>query len=106
MRFLDDIRRRATQAVMPVVCLGAIAYFGYHAVVGDRGVHSYRQLETEIEIAEAALAKTVAERERLERRVNLFHADGLDPDLLEEEARLMLGLVRENEVVILLPQQN
>lgn len=89
---------------MPVVCLAAIAYFSYHAVVGDRGVHSYRQLETEIEIAEAALAKTVAERERLERRVGLFGTAGLDPDLLEEEARRMLGLVRDNEVVILLPE--
>ncbi|MEQ8344692.1 MAG: septum formation initiator family protein [Sneathiellaceae bacterium] len=104
MRFLDDIRRRAAQATMPVVCLAAIAYFGYHAVVGDRGVHSYRQLETEIEIAEAALAKTVAERERLERRVGLFRDTGMDPDLLEEEARRTLGLVRDNEVVILLPE--
>lgn len=106
MRFFDDIRRRATQAVIPVFCLGAIAYFGYHALVGDRGIHSYRQLEIEIEIAEAALAKTVSERERIERRVNLLRANGLDSDLLEEEARILLGLVRDNEVVILLSSEN
>lgn len=106
MRFLDEIRRRAAQAALPFVCLGAIAYFGYHAVVGDRGVHSYRQLEIEIEIAEAALAKTVAERQRLEHRVNLLRAGGLDPDLLEEEARQTLGLVHEDEVVIILRDQN
>jgi len=106
MRFMEDIRRRAAQAAMPFFCLGAIAYFGYHALVGDRGVHSYRQLEIEIEIAEAALAKTVSERQRIERRVNLLRASGLDSDLLEEEARILLGLLRENEVVILLSPEN
>lgn len=100
MSLVHELRRRARKAAVPVVCACAMAYFGFHLVEGQRGLHAYGRLNAEIARAQAALAETSAERRRLERRVALLRSDGLDIDMLDEQARLMLGLVRPDELVI------
>jgi cell division protein FtsB len=42
-----------------------------------------------------------AERERWERRIALLKSDGLDPDMLDERARSLLGFVDPRDVVLL-----
>lgn len=97
---LLELRRRLRHVMGPLIGVGAVAYFAYHTVEGDRGVLAWVRLKNEILEAELQLAKVTTERQSLEHRVLLLRPDHLDPDMLEERARAMLNMGREDEVVI------
>jgi cell division protein FtsB len=97
---LQELRRRCRHVVGPMIGLGAVAYFAYHTVEGDRGVQAYFRLQGEILDAEMRLARISSERTEMEHRVQLLRPDHLDPDMLEERARIMLNMGREGEVVV------
>lgn len=101
MLVIDEIRRRARHAIGPFLGLVAVVYFAYHTVQGDRGLLAWWHLNQEIKQAEETLAQLDDTRDGLERRAKLLRPDGLDPDMLEERARLMLNMGRDDEVVVL-----
>lgn len=101
MIVLQEIRRRARHIIGPFLGASALVYFGYHTVQGDRGLLAWWHLRHEIGQAEQMLAEVSDVRQGMERRVALLRPDNLDPDMLEERARLMLNMGRDNEVVIL-----
>ncbi len=78
-----------------------MAYFLHHANIGQRGLEAKRELDIRIEQATALLAERKRERQEWERRVALVRSDQVDRDLLEEQARLMLGRVHRNDLVII-----
>jgi cell division protein FtsB len=82
----------------------AIAYFGFHAVNGDHGMMARRQYEEQKRELSVELDRLKAEKAALERRVALLTAESLDPDMLDEKARQMLGLASTSEVITLLPK--
>lgn len=77
-----------------------MVYFAYHTFEGDRGILAWARLNNEILAAEMELATVSSERQALEHRVLLLRPDHLDPDMLEERARIMLNMGRTDEVVI------
>ncbi len=77
-----------------------MAYFGYHAVQGDRGLIAWWNLRYEIEKTNTDLARVTAEKQAMENRVALLRPQSLDRDMLEERARLMLGMMRPDDLVI------
>lgn len=85
---------------MPVLCAGLIGYFAFHLVQGDKGLFAYFSLTQQIERAEINLAEIQSERQKLEHRVALLSTEHLDLDLLEEQARLKLNVVHENDIVV------
>lgn len=103
MTLLIEIRRRAKSLIGPMLGACAAAYFAYHTVQGDRGLLAWWQLRHEIVEADQTLARTKAQRLAMERRAALLRPDSLDPDMLEERTRVMLGLGRADEALILLP---
>ena len=103
MALIREIRRRGRQIVPQVLLIATVGYFAYHTVQGERGVLAWLTLEKELRIAEANVAVLVAERSRLEHRVQLLRPDSLDPDLLEERAREVLNYGRDGELLILIP---
>lgn len=102
MVILVELRRRARQIAFPVIAASLLGYFLYHAVQGDRGLIAWMVLSQKIDKAKATLAELSAERATLERRVDLLRPQSLDPDLLEERARLVLDFSHPNDLVILL----
>jgi cell division protein FtsB len=78
-----------------------VGYFAYHVVHGDRGLIAWWNINQRVEAAKSVLAQTRAERETLENRVYLMNPGSLDPDMLEERARLMLNYGYSNDIVIL-----
>lgn len=98
---LQELSRRLRHLMGPLIGVGAVAYFAYHTVEGDRGVLAWVRMKNEILEAEMQLAKVTTERQALEHRVLLLRPDHLDPDMLEERARIMLNMGREDEVVVL-----
>lgn len=101
MAVLGDIRARARLAIAPVLGTLLFSYFSYHMVQGDRGLIAYLQLSTQLAAAQAVHGEIRAERDRLAHRVSLLKPDHLDPDMLEERARVMLNLAHRDDVVIL-----
>lgn len=100
MTLFEALQRRAVKAIWPALSLGAIAYFGYHAVHGERGLVRAAQLAQELERAKITAQDATAERERWQSRVQLLRSDSLDPDLLDERARFILGLTAPDEIVL------
>jgi len=101
MALISQLKRYATGLVLPLIFAGIAWYFGHHAFDGDRGLVAMRQMDREIAEAKEVLARLDAERDRLERRANLLRPQGLDPDMLEEEARRLLNMGRPDDVVIM-----
>lgn len=104
MTLVIEIRRRANSLVGPFLGACAAAYFAYHTVQGDRGLMAWWQLRHDIVEAEETLRRVQGQRIIMEHRAALLRPDGLDPDILEERARLMLGVGHQDERLILLPE--
>ena len=107
MSLTVELKRRVPKVLGPLMASLLMAYFAYHAVEGDRGLRAWQRLDIEIAEASAVLDQVVTEREALESKVARLNPNSLDTDMLEERARLVLGYVPENAVVIgtgLVPQ--
>lgn len=78
-----------------------VFYFAYHALNGERGLYAYFKQSRNLEVSREELTKLTAGRQELEKRVKALSANSLDLDLLDEEARRVLGSANKNEVVIL-----
>lgn len=83
-----------------VFVVAGISYFTFAAVQGDFG--TFRRLEVEAQEIKLTreLAQLRAERAQLENRTRRLSAEYLDLDLLDEQARKVLGLARGDEIVI------
>ena len=78
---LREIRLRARKIAPPVLAACVVAYFGYHALHGERGVPAWRELKGDLAQARASEARLAEDRAQLARRVGLLRPDSLDPDL-------------------------
>lgn len=101
MAVVREIRRRARQVAPQVVAACLVGYFAYHLVHGERGFSAYLHLKQELAAAEQTRAELTAERKVLEQKVALLRPEHLDPDMLSEQARKLLGYGRANEIVVL-----
>lgn len=99
------VRKRYGRFLVPLAfwCLsGALtAFFIMQAQTGRRGLENKERYEAEMARLEANLSAIKAERTDWERRVAMFRADHIDRDLLEEQARRVLGRLHRNDVVIM-----
>ena len=96
----DNLRSKVSHVLGPLTGAALIAYFGYHAVQGDRGLIAWWNLRYEIEKADYELASVTAEKRKLEHRVSLLRPESLDRDMLEERARAMLGVVAKDDLIV------
>jgi cell division protein FtsB len=77
-----------------------IAYFGFHALTGDRGLLTSGQRDETLASRTAELKQVRAERMDLEVRARLLRDSSLSADLLEERARSLLGFADPGDYVI------
>jgi len=104
MPLLREIRARARQIAPQVLLACLAAYFGYHVVQGERGVLAWQRLERELAEARVLDDRLAEEQDRLTRNVSLLRPGNLDPDLLEEQARLLLNFGRPDDYLVLWPR--
>ena len=93
-----------------VPTLGAVAYFGvmfalgiyftFASVQGDFGLFRQVQIEAEQDMLAAERDRLAAEVARMETLTRRLSDDYLDLDLLDAQARDVLGLIRADEVVL------
>jgi cell division protein FtsB len=96
------IRAILNQLALFLGTAAAIAYFSYQAFNGDHGIQAQHQFDKQRQDLTNELAQLQDEHQALERRVNLLKAQTIDPDMLDEKSRELLGLVDPNDVVVLL----
>lgn len=95
-----NISRKARQIIDPLIGALIIIYFVYHAVQGDRGLMAWWNLRYEIEKTNFERSEVSATKRALEQRVSLLRPESLDRDMLEERARLMLGAIAADELIV------
>lgn len=92
---------RTRQFLGLLLGMGAVIYFAYHTVQGERGLMTYLTLESRLEAVRADRAAAAAERAHWEREVRLLRPESLDPDMLDEQARRLLNLGQPQDFVII-----
>ena len=95
-----EIKRRSRRMIVPIVGALFVCYFLVHAFHGDRGVIAWMHLQKQVAAAEQTIAATRHVREDYERRISLLKSEHLDADMLDERARIMAGLVRPDEIIL------
>ncbi|MEL6548773.1 MAG: septum formation initiator family protein [Pseudomonadota bacterium] len=81
-------------------CLALGAYFTFAAVQGDFGLFKRAEVEAEARILGEELSELSAEIAVLENKTLRLSDTYLDLDLLDEQARDVLGLIRADEIVV------
>lgn len=76
------------------------AYFAFAAVQGDYGLFRRAEIEAQEDALRARLEATEVEIARMENLTKRLSDDYLDLDLLDQQAREILGLMRSDEIVI------
>jgi cell division protein FtsB len=98
----DARRFSIKRAIGPLLCVLALFYLGFHAVSGERGLLALFKESRKLELLKIELADITAKREALDKKVRHLSSQSLDLDLLDERARLVLGVAGKNEVVYFL----
>ena len=96
---------RTTRPAIGTLLLFAIAfalslYFTFAAVQGDFGLFRRAEILAESQELRGQLAEVRAEVARMENLTKRISDDYLDLDLLDAQARRLLGMVRADEIVI------
>lgn len=75
-------------------------YFMFASVQGDFGLFRRVQIEAEVVTLQAERDRLAAEVAALENKTRRLSDDYLDLDLLDSQARDVLGLIRSDEIVL------
>ena len=86
--------------ILPVALLGFGGYFVFAAVQGEYGVFRRVELEAERTVLLAELDLLNARAARMRDRTRRLSDDYLDLDLLDERARMVLGVARSDEIIV------
>ncbi|QDL92406.1 septum formation initiator family protein [Paroceanicella profunda] len=87
-------------AIYSFAILAAIAYFSFAALQGEYGLTRQIEMHATEEELSNDLEDMRRERAALENKVHRLSDDFLDLDLLDEQARKVLGFARPDEIVI------
>jgi cell division protein FtsB len=99
------VRHQRLRTALSVISLYAMAallisYFGVNAYSGNYGLRAKQEIEREIRDLNGELHSLRAERENWERRISLLRSESLDPDMLEERARVLLNYGDPRDLVL------
>ncbi len=83
-----------------VICCSLAAYFTFAAVQGDYGLFRRAEIEVEAQKLSVELAQLEQDVARMENLTRRLSDDYLDLDLLDEQVRDVLGMIRADEIVV------
>ncbi|WP_316862550.1 septum formation initiator family protein [uncultured Cohaesibacter sp.] len=86
--------------VLPSFLLLLLGYFIFHTLHGSYGVYALAGMNGQVDSLEADLLALRYEREAAEHRIALFRKETLDPDMMDERARVYLNVADPDEIVI------
>lgn len=92
-RFFGDV-------IAPLLVACWVVYLGYGAIAGAAGYRVLGELRLEAEEKRVALDEIEARRRALERHAGLLNPKSLDPDMLDERIRAVLGYAEPGDIVV------
>ena len=105
MTALHDFKSRFKAVAAPTVFAALLVYAGYYLVYGDYGLLSYREARQQLKMVSESFHRISSERKIMESRVSLLRPTGVDPDVLDERARVLLGRAHPNDFIIPIPSR-
>ncbi len=90
--------------IKPLAWMFMAFYVGYHTLHGERGLYALVRERHELTALQTELNTTTVQREKMELKVSHLRDHSLDRDLLDEQMRRMLGVMKKGEVVVLTDQ--
>ena len=103
MSVIPRNRLSISRFIAPLATLMILGYFGFHAFNGQYGIRAHVAMEKNIVDLRATLAQRTLRRQKLESRVALLREGTVERDMVDEQVRRQLNMVRTDEIVILLP---
>jgi len=97
-------RRRAILTALGLYTFAAlfIGYFGVNAFTGAHGLRAQADLEKQLASMDSELTHLKTERAVWEKRVALLRSDKIDPDMLDERARALIGYADPRDAILIL----
>ena len=83
------------------VCILLSLFFFTQLITGKNGLFAFFDFKRQVNETQIVLTDLTNKRFELQREVRSLRSDSLDVDRLEEEARLSLSLVAEDELVLM-----
>jgi cell division protein FtsB len=87
-------------AAFAIAVVASIAYLGLAAFQGEHGLFNLFRIEAQEARLRAELSALQAERATILNKTQRLSVESFDPDLLDEQARKVLGLGRPDEIII------
>lgn len=100
MRIRRSVTRIFVLSVLPAITCAVVAYFGYYAIWGERGMLALADTEARLGVQRELLTQARDDRTRLEHRIALMRPGSADPDLIEELARSQLMIGAPGQVAV------
>jgi cell division protein FtsB len=96
-------RRRAILTALGLYTFAAafVGYFAVNAFTGNHGLRAQADLDQQLASMQTDLDQLKGERALWERRVALLRSDKIDPDMLDERARALLGFADPRDLILL-----
>lgn len=96
-------RKRSKLRYLTLPVLGAVmaGYFSFHAINGSLGLNSSEQYQAQLNNLHVELAALQETRASFERRTEMLSDGTLERDMIDEQARIALGMTKSNELILL-----
>jgi cell division protein FtsB len=99
------VTRKRLRTVLNALALYIIAalvigYFGVNAYSGNHGLRAKQDLDQQIAELSEEFGNLKSERAGWERRVLLLKPESIDPDMLDERARVLLNYADPRELTL------
>lgn len=101
MKKLINQRHTFRRNMVAIVCVFLTAYFVGNILFGDRSSERLVTLDGQVAQMTGEVAQLDAGRQALQNKVVRLRPNSIDPDMLEERARAVLGFDYGSERVIL-----
>jgi cell division protein FtsB len=103
------VTRNRLRTVLNALALYTIAalvigYFGVNAYTGNHGLRAKQDLDQQIGQLSSELGALKSDRAVWERRVALLKPESIDPDMLDERARVLLDYADPRDLTLRLKQ--
>ncbi len=101
MKQTVDIFITVKRNALVILGLCLCVYFSYHIVSGKYGYARLNNLEPIAQTKEKQLEALKAKSDSLNIKVSMLRPETLSVDLLEEQARMIIGYTHKDEMIIL-----
>ncbi len=89
------------RTAMPTIIMSALClYFSFYLLFGPRGYLALQRIDQTLAVKSIEHSELLDKRKSVEADVKLMRPTNLDPDMAEEQARVILGYVKPGEIVI------